>query len=162
MTQGAGGTNPPPYPSHAMQPEAIPRGSSTFIYTGRSLSSDPPHDDNDEYQEDEITQSMVEMVNMIEQRDTYKAQLDAVQSVLSTVEEALAKSLAREEELKSKVNDARGIRSTHYVGIDSNVNASRRQLGSPSPNYHASTPRIFHHTSPTPQFSSIASPSHHD
>ena len=150
LTQGAGRQIPLPYPSQPVQPDAIPRGSSTFVYNGRLSSDQPRHIvDGDEYEADQIPQSNVD--NTIEQRDTYKAQLDAVQSMLSATEEALAESLAREEELRSELRNARGILSTRIDGTDeSNVNVSRRQVG--SANHHAPpTPRISHHTLPTPR-----------
>jgi len=114
LTQGAGGRIPLPYPSQPVQPDAIPKGSSTFVYNGRLNSDQPRHVvvDDDEYEVDQIPQSTMDVINMMEQRDTYKAQLDAVQSMLCATEEALSKSLAREEELRSELSNARGILST--------------------------------------------------
>jgi hypothetical protein len=144
MTQGAGAGTPSPYPSQPMQPEAKPKGSSTFVYHGRLR-------DDDEYQEDEISQSMVDMVNMMEERDTYKTQLYALQSLLSATEKSLAESLAREGELRSELNNARSVQLT---GTDARANR------------HASPSRISHHTSPmariSPHISRIASPTHSD
>jgi len=153
LTQGAGGRIPLPYPSQPVQPDAIPKGSSTFVYNGRLNSDQPCHVvvDDDEYEVDQIPQSTMDVINMMEQRDTYKAQLDAVQSMLCATEEALSKSLAREEELRSELSNARGILSTRIDGTDSNVNVSRRQLGSAS-RHSPHTPRI------TPHISRIASP----
>jgi len=155
LTQGAGSQVPLPYPSQSMQPDAIPRGSSTFVYNGRLSSDQPCHVvvDDDEYEDDQIPQSTVDMINMMEERDTYKAQLDAVQSMLSATEEALAKSLAREEELRFELSNARGILSTHVDGTDSNVNVSHRQIGGAnrhSPHTPRITPHISRITSPTP------------
>ena len=138
-----------------MQPNAIPRGSSTFVYNGRLSSDQPRHVivDDDEYEVDQIPQSTVDMINMMEQRDTYKAQLEAVQSMLSATEEALAKSLAREEELGFELSNARGMLSTRVDGTDSNVNVSRRQIRSAnhhSPHTPCITPHISRITSPTP------------
>ena len=159
LTQGAGGRIPLPYPSQPIQPAAIPRGSCTFIYNGRLNSDQLRHVvvDDDEYEADQILQSTVDAINMMEQRDTYKAQLDAVQSMLSATEEALGESLAREEQLRFELSNARGILSTRIDGTDSNVNVSRRQLGSAS-RHSPHTPRI------TPHISRITSPmpaSHH-
>ena len=163
LTQGADGRIPPPYALQPVQPEAIPRGSSTFVYNGRKSSTDPPCsliEDDEEYKEDPITQSMVDIVNLIEQCDTYKARLDAMQSVLLTTEEALTESLAREEDLKAELNSALSIN-----GAGSNVNIIRRQVGSPKGLASPPLP-TSHRASPTSRntahISGIGSPTHHN
>lgn len=107
LTQGKGGPIPNPYQSRPMQPEATPRGSSDFVYTG----SPPRRVAVDEYgyEVDELSTEVVEMLYLMETRDEYKEQLDKMISVLATTEEALAKSLAREKELRSELDNARRI-----------------------------------------------------
>src|SRR5882762_6869466 len=108
MTQGEGGQVPLPYPSQPMQPEAIPRDSSTFVYNGRPLMT-PQHvivEDKDDYEEEVLTNSMLETINVMEERDTYKSRLDTTESALSSAEKALSKSLAREAQLRSELEDA--------------------------------------------------------
>ena len=130
LTQGAGRGVPPPYPSQPMQPDAIPRGSSTFVYNGRPSSDQPHH---------------------------VAVEFDAVESMLSATKEALAKSLAREEELRVELSNLRGILSTRIDGNDFDVIVGRCQVG--SANHHApSTPRISHHNLPTPRTTPHISP----
>jgi hypothetical protein len=168
LTQGAGSRIPLPYPSQPVQPSAIPRGSSRFIYNGRLSSDQLRHVvvDDDEYEADQIPQSTVDLIDMMEQRDACKAQLDAVQLMLSATEEALAKSLACKEELRFELSNARGILSTHVDGTDSNVNVTRHQIGSAncrSPHTPRITPNISCITSPMPTSrhgNAFASPSH--
>jgi hypothetical protein len=160
LTQGDGHRIPPPYPSQPMQPNAIPRKSSTFVYHGRPVISPSPHDTVivDEYEEEELTPSMLEMINMIEERDSYKSQLDTVQAALSATEQALSESLAREEDLNHQLENATVIMSTSMDGADSNVNVGRGRAGSasrhgsPTPHtaHHTASParRIAHHTLP--------------
>lgn len=114
---------PKPYPSPALQPEAQPSGSSTFLYTGHRLRvrTDPPRHmvvDEDGYEEEEITQDMVEMMNMMDQLDTYKAQLEEVQSELATTKEALAASLSSEENLRGLLLAGMdGVEGRSYVWV---------------------------------------------
>ena len=90
LTQGNGNSIPLPYSSQPMQPNAIPRNSSTFVYHGRPLI--PPLPCNvtvvDEYdlEEEELTPSMLEIINMIDQHDTYKSQLETAQAALFVTE----------------------------------------------------------------------------
>ena len=102
--------------------------------------------DDDEYKVNQIPQSMMDVINMMEQWDTYKAQLDAVQSMLCATEEALSKSLACKEELRSELSNVRGILSTHIDGTNSNVNISHHQLRGVS-HHSPHTPRITPHIS---------------
>jgi hypothetical protein len=167
LTQGDGNLLPLPYPSQPMQPDAIPRNSSTFVYHGRPLTPPSPHNVTviDEYEEEELTPSMLEIIDMIDQRDTYKSQLETAQAALSATERALRESLAREEELKRQLENSTAILSTHMDGTDPNINVSRRQAGSTS-RHGFPTPHVAHHaTSPTrrvvhqtPPASRIASP----
>ena len=171
MTQGQGGQVPLPYLLQPTQPNVVPRDSSTFVYNGRPLSSDPtPRHimvDNDEYKEEQLTDTMLGTINAIEQQDLYKAQLETMHSVLSMTEEALSESLVCEADLRSELDNARAILSTRIDGTDSNINISHCQVGSAA--RHPSTPRISHHTSPTPRIvhhtppiSHISSPTYHD
>ena len=147
LTQGEGHRVPPPYPSQPTQPDAIPRKSSTFVYHGRPLISPSPHDTVivDEYEEEELTPSMLEMINLVDQRDLYKSQLDTVQAALSATERALSESLAREEDLRCQLENATAIMSTSMDGTDSNVNVSHGHAGSAS-RHGSPTPYIAHHT----------------
>jgi hypothetical protein len=169
LTQGNGNPIPLPYSSQPMQPNAIPRNSSTFVYHGRPLIPPSPRNVTvvDEYdlEEEELTPSMLEIINMVDQRDTYKSQLETAQAALFATERALRESLAREEELRRQLENSTAILSTHMDGTDPNVNISRRQAGSTS-RQGFSTPHVTHHaTSPTrcivyqtPSASRIASP----
>ena len=76
MTQGKGGQVPLPYPSQPIQPQVTPRGSSTFIYNGCPLSSDCRVVVIDEYEEEELTSTMVELLNVIEECDNFKSQVN--------------------------------------------------------------------------------------
>jgi len=147
LTQGDGHRIPPPYPSQPTQPDAILHKSSTFVYHGRPLISPSPHDTVivDDYEEEELTPSMLEMINMIDQRDLYKSQLDTVQAALSATEQALSESLAREEDLRCQLKNAATIMSTSMDGADSNINVSRGHPGSAS-RHGSPTPHITHHT----------------
>lgn len=141
-----------------MQPDAIPYKSSTFVYHGRPLTLSHNVTLIDEYEEEELTPSMLEMINLIEQQDLYKSQLDTVQAVLSATEQALSESLAREEDLKRQLENATTISSTTVDGADSNINVSRHRTGSaschgsPAPHValHTASParRSAHHTPP--------------
>ena len=150
MTQGEGGQIPLPYPSQPIQPDATPRGSSTFVYNGRPFNSDRRVVVVDEYEEEELTSTMVELLNVIEERDNYKSQVDTTQSGLSRTENALRDSLAREEQLKSELDNTRAMLSTRIDGADSNIIVSRHRVKDPTPSRHNS-PRLHvaHHTSPT-------------
>ena len=156
MTQGQGGHVPSPYPSQPIQPDATPRGSSTFVYNGRPFSSDPRVDVNDEYEEEELTDSMLEMLNVIEERDKYKSQVDTMQSTLSMTESALLNSLAREEHLKSELNNTRAMLSSRVDGAESNITISYHQVKDAtrhtSPRVHVAghhdTSPIVHPTTP--------------
>ena len=94
---------PLPYPPQPIQPDATPRGSSTFVYNGRPINSDS----NDG--EEELTESMMEQLDLIEQREYYKYQVETIQSKLSITENALRDSLAREEQLKYELEELRRI-----------------------------------------------------
>ena len=151
MTQGEGGQVPLPYPSQPIQPQATPRGSSTFVYNGHPLSSDRHVVVIDEYEEEELTSTMVELLNVIEKHDNFKSQVDNVQSALSITEKALRDSLAHEEQLKSELDNTRAMVSTRVDGADSNTIVSLHHLKDP-----------IHHTSPrlhvAPHTSSIPHP----
>ena len=175
MTQGQGGQVPPPYPPQPIQPDATPRGSSTFVYNGRQLKPDRRVVD-DEYEEEEVTSSMVEMLNLMEERDNYKSQVDAAQRALSRTEFALRASLAREEQLKSELDTSRAMISTFEGSTDpARYNSPRLHQTSPianpttpfqnrynSPRLHLTSPIAnpttpfknrsdrFSHVSPTP------------
>ena len=71
-----------------MQPNAIPRNASTFVYHGHLLTPPSPHNVTvvDEYEEEELTPSMLEIIDMIDQCDTYKSQLKTAQAALSATE----------------------------------------------------------------------------
>ena len=158
MTQGEGGQVPLPYPSQPIQPQATPRGSSTFVYNGRPLSSDRRVVVVNEYEEEELTSTMVELLNVIEERDNFKSQVDNVQSALAITEKALRDSLACEEQLKSELDNTRAMVSTRVDGADSNTIVSRHHLKDPirhtSPHLH-----VAPHTSPIPH---PTTPSFHD
>ena len=92
---------------------------------------------------------MLEIINMIDQCDTYKSQLEIAQAALSATERALHESLACEEELKCQLENSMAILSTHMDGTDPNINVSRHQAGSIS-HHGFPTPHVAHHaTSPT-------------
>jgi hypothetical protein len=143
MTQGQGGQVPPPYPPQPIQPDATPRGSSSFVYNGRQLRSDRQVVE-DEYEEEEVTSSMVEILNLLEERDSCKSQVDAAQRALSRTEFALRASQAREEQLKSELDTFKN--PTPYTSP---------RLHQTSPIAHPTTPfqdrfDRFSHISPTP------------
>ena len=153
MTQGQGGQVPPPYPPQPIQPDATPRGSSTFVYNGRQLKPDRRVVD-DEYEEEEVTSSMVEMLNLMEERDNYKSQVDAAQRALSRTEFALRASLAREEQLKSELDTSRAMIST-FEGSTDPARYNSPRLHQTSPIANPTTPfqnrsDRFSHVSPTP------------
>ena len=155
MTQGKGSQVPLPYPSQPIQPDATPRGSSTFVYNGCPLSSDRCVVIIDEYNEKELNSTIVELLNVIEERDNFKSQVNNVQSALSMTENALCDSLAREEQLKSELDNTRAMVSTHVDGADSNTIVSRHRLKDPtrhtSPRLHVArhTSPIAHPTTPS-------------
>ena len=68
-----------------------------------------------------------------------------MQAALSATEQALFKSLAREEDLRCQLENATAIMSTSMDGTDSNVNVSRGHAGSAS-RHGSPTPYIAHHT----------------
>ena len=172
MTQGKGSQVPLPYPSQPIQPDVTPRGSSTFIYNGCPLSSDHCVIVVDEYEE-ELNSTMVELLNMIEECNNFKSQVN-MQSALSMTENALHDSLACEEQLKSELDNTRAMVSTCIDGADTNTIVSHHHLKDPtchtSLHLHAAhhTLPIAHPTTPSfhdrfDHFSYIFSmpPSHH-
>jgi hypothetical protein len=111
VNQGQGREVPLPYPPQPIQPDAMPRGSSTFVYHGRKISSDH-HIVDDGFRVEELTPSMMEELKVIEEREYYKSQVDTLQSTLSKTENDLRNSLAREEQLKSELDNIKTILST--------------------------------------------------
>jgi hypothetical protein len=108
-------------------------------------------EDEDDYEEEVLTNSMLETINVMEERDAYKSRLDTTESALSSAEKALSKSLAHEAQLRSELGDARALLSIHLDGADSNVNINRRRVGSatrnsPTPHRPLAVP---HAASPT-------------
>jgi len=162
MTQSEGGRVPLPYPTQPLQPNAIPQGSSTFVYHGRLLTMPRNVVVVDEYEDEdeELSASMMETVTALEQRDLYRNQVDSMQSALSATERALAESLAREEELRSELDSTRALLVSRRDGTEPNVNVSRRRGGSAS--RHASpAPCIAQQTLPTPCITHHGSPISH-
>jgi hypothetical protein len=107
------------------------------------LSSDRRAVVVDEYEEEELTPAMVELLNVIEERENYKSQVDTTQA-------ALRDSLAREEQLKSELDNTRAMLcntspSLHVARLTSPI----AHPTTPSPSSHNRFDR-FSHVSPTP------------
>ena len=133
MTQGKGGQVPPPYPSQPIQPHATPKGSSTFVYHGRPSSAHRVVDD--EYEEEELTPSMMEILNVIDERDAYKSQVEQLRSELDNVQATLSTL----DDSRRQYKDPPGYTSPSL----------RHTIAHPTTPIHDQYDR-FSHISPTP------------
>jgi hypothetical protein len=144
LTQGRNAPVPQAYPAQSV-PASIPNGSSTFVYHGHSVNTNPTPTPSriivDDYDDDseELDQAVLESLAIVERCALLEADLFTIRAKLTATEDALNKALSCVANLQEQLDAGQATRA--------HVSALADGLGSGSPVCR----QLSRHPSPLPQ-----------